>query len=134
MKNWKRIFLIGGLVALSSQLYVNLFTDSFRISGAIVLLPVLLVTVGRDLSSLMIIFVYFLVFRVLGSNYDAAVMTSGFCGFGMGATPNAMANMQAITDKYGPAPTAYFVVPLVGSLFIDFVNALIITGFMTVLG
>ncbi|MCD8011243.1 MAG: ATP-binding protein [Lachnospiraceae bacterium] len=54
MKNWKRIFLIGGLVALSSQLYVNLFTDSFRISGAIVLLPVLLVTAGRDLSSLRI--------------------------------------------------------------------------------
>ena len=51
----------------------------------------------------------------------------------MGATPTAMANMQAITAKYGPAPTAYFVVPLVGSLFIDFFNALIITTFMNFL-
>lgn len=82
---------------------------------------------------LMIVFAYFVVFNLLGRNYDAAVMTSGFCGFGMGATPNAMANMQAITNKFGPAPTAYFVVPLVGSLFIDFVNALIITTFMTIL-
>ena len=77
---------------------------------------------------LMMVYAYFVVFNLLGKNYDAAVMTSGFCGFGMGATPNAMANMQAITQKYGPAPTAYFVVPLVGSLFIDFMNTIIITG------
>ena len=51
----------------------------------------------------------------------------------MGATPNAMANMQAITQKYGPAPTAYFVVPLVGSLFIDFMNTIIITSFLNLL-
>ena len=82
---------------------------------------------------LMAFFAYFVVFNLLGKSYDAAVMTSGFCGFGMGATPNAMANMQAITAKYGPAPTAYFVVPLVGSLFIDFFNALIITTFMNFL-
>ena len=82
---------------------------------------------------LMAVFAYFVVFNLLGKSYDAAVMTSGFCGFGMGATPNAMANMQAITTKYGPAPTAYFVVPLVGSLFIDFFNALIITTFMNFL-
>lgn len=82
---------------------------------------------------LMIIFAYFVVFNLLGRNYDAAVMTSGFCGFGMGATPNAMANMQAVTGKYGPAPTAYFVVPLVGSLFIDFFNSVIITLFMNFL-
>lgn len=82
---------------------------------------------------LMIVYAYFVVFNLLGKNYDAAVMTSGFCGFGMGATPNAMANMQAITQKYGPAPTAYFVVPLVGSLFIDFMNTIIITSFLNLL-
>ena len=82
---------------------------------------------------LMMVYAYFVVFNLLGKNYDAAVMTSGFCGFGMGATPNAMANMQAITQKYGPAPTAYFVVPLVGSLFIDFMNAIIITSFLNLL-
>ena len=82
---------------------------------------------------LMMVYAYFVVFNLLGKNYDAAVMTSGFCGFGMGATPNAMANMQAITQKYGPAPTAYFVVPLVGSLFIDFMNTIIITSFFNLL-
>lgn len=82
---------------------------------------------------LMAIFAYFVVFNLLGRSYDAAVMSTGFCGFGMGATPNAMANMQAVTSKYGPAPTAYFVVPLVGSLFIDFANSIIITLFMNFL-
>ena len=82
---------------------------------------------------LMMVYAYFVVFNLLGKNYDAAVMTSGFCGFGMGATPNAMANMQAITQKYGPAHTAYFVVPLVGSLFIDFMNTIIITSFLNLL-
>ena len=82
---------------------------------------------------LMMVYAYFVVFNLLGKNYDAAVMTSGFCGFGMGATPNAMANMQAITQKYGPAPTAYFVVPLVGSLFIDFMNTIITTSFLNLL-
>ena len=82
---------------------------------------------------LMMVYAYFVVFNLLGNNYDAAVMPSGFCGFGMGATPNAMANMQAITQKYGPAPTAYFVVPLVGSLFIDFMNTIIITSFLNLL-
>lgn len=82
---------------------------------------------------LMMVYAYFVVFNLLGKNYDAAVMTSGFCGFGMGTTPNAMANMQAITQKYGPAPTAYFVVPLVGSLFIDFMNTIIITSFLNLL-
>ena len=83
---------------------------------------------------LMFLYANFVVFNVLGKSYDAAVMTSGFCGFGMGATPNAMANMQAITGQYGPAPTAFMVVPLVGSLFIDFVNASILTGFINFLG
>lgn len=82
---------------------------------------------------LMMVYAYFVVFNLLGKNYDAAVMTSGFCGFGMGATPNAMANMQAITKNYGPAPQAFFIVPLVGSLFIDFCNGIIITLFLNVL-
>lgn len=83
---------------------------------------------------LMFVYAYFVVFNVLGRTYDAAVMTTGFCGFGMGATPNAMANMQAVTGQYGPAPTAYMVVPLVGSLFIDFCNASILTAFINFLG
>ena len=82
---------------------------------------------------LMYFYARFVVYNIMGRDYEAAVMTAAFCGFGMGATPNAMANMQAVTKRYGPAPQAYFVVPLVGSLFIDFFNGLIITGFLNIL-
>ena len=82
---------------------------------------------------MMFLFARFVVYNIMGRDYEAAVMTAAFCGFGMGATPNAMANMQAVTKQYGPAPQAYFIVPLVGSLFIDFFNGLIITGFLNVL-
>ena len=82
---------------------------------------------------LMYFYARFVVFNIMGRDYEAAVMTSAFCGFCMGATPNAMANMQAVTKNYGPAPQAYFIVPLVGSLFIDFFNGLIITLFLNIL-
>lgn len=82
---------------------------------------------------MMYFFARYVVYNIMGHDYEAAVMTAAFCGFGMGATPNAMANMQAVTKRYGPAPQAYFVVPLVGSLFIDFFNGLIITGFLNIL-
>ena len=78
---------------------------------------------------IMFFYASFVVFNVMGRDYDAATISSGFCGFGMGATPNAMANMQAITNQFGPAPVAFMIVPLVGSLFIDFFNAAIITAF-----
>lgn len=78
-------------------------------------------------------FSYFIVFRIMGKNYEAAVMTSGVCGFGLGATPNAIANMTAMTELFGPAPTAFFVIPLIGSLIIDPVNASILTIFLNLL-
>ncbi|WP_294023936.1 sodium/glutamate symporter [uncultured Megasphaera sp.] len=80
----------------------------------------------------MAIFAYFIVFRAMGKDYEAAVMTSGVCGFGLGATPNAIANMTAMTELFGPAPTAFFVIPLIGSLIIDPVNASIITVFINI--
>ena len=67
------------------------------------------------------------VFRVMGRDYDAAVMGGGLCGFMLGTTANAMANMEALVERYGPAPRAFLVVPMVGAFFIDFVNAVIIT-------
>lgn len=91
-------------------------------------LPMLIILAAQTV--LMVLFSYFVVFFVMGRNYEAAVMSSATCGFGMGATPNAIANMQAITDIYGPAPRAFFVVPLVGSLFVDFVNSAILTMFI----
>ena len=78
----------------------------------------------------MILYVVLVVFNIMGRDYDAAVIVSGTCGFGMGATPNAMANMQAICDKYSPSVKAYLLIPLVGSLFADFLNSLVITVFI----
>lgn len=75
-------------------------------------------------------FAYFVTFRVLGGNYEAAVFASATCGFAMGATPNAIANMDELTNRYGFASTPYFVVPIVGCLFIDFFNSTIITLFI----
>ncbi len=82
---------------------------------------------------LMILFTYFVVFNVMGRDYDAAVLAAGTCGFGMGATPNAMANMQAICDRYVPSVKAYLIIPLIGSLFADFLNSLVITFFINIL-
>ena len=82
---------------------------------------------------LMMLFTYFVVFNVMGRDYDAAVLSAGTCGFGMGATPNAMANMQAICDRYVPSVKAYLIIPLIGSLFSDFLNSLVITFFINIL-
>ena len=67
-------------------------------------------------------FAYFIVFKAMGSDYDAAIMASGICGFTMGALPNAVANMNALCERFGPAPTAYFVIPLIGAFVVDFLN------------
>jgi len=76
---------------------------------------------------------YWITFRVMGRDYDAAVMAAGHCGFGLGATPNAVANMSAITERYGAAPRAFLVLPMVGAFFIDFSNAIIITAYLNIL-
>ena len=75
-------------------------------------------------------FALFVTYRLMGRDYDAAVMAGGHCGFGLGATPNAVANMTALTERFGPAPRAFLVLPMVGAFFIDFTNALIITTYL----
>ncbi|MGB0496615.1 MAG: sodium/glutamate symporter [Kangiellaceae bacterium] len=75
-------------------------------------------------------FAYFITFRVMGKNYDAAIMAGGHCGFAMGATPTAVANMEALVSRHGPSPQAFLVVPLVGAFFIDITNALVIQLFL----
>ncbi|GHC20689.1 sodium/glutamate symporter [Kushneria pakistanensis] len=69
-------------------------------------------------------------FRVMGGGYDAAVLVAGNCGFAMGATPTAIANMQAVTERFGPSRLAFIIVPVVGGFLIDIANALIIKGFL----
>ncbi len=92
----------------------------------------LIILLGAQ-ALLMAIFAYFVVFNIMGRNYDAAVLTAGCCGFGMGATPNAMANMQALTERYVPSVKAFLLVPLVGSLFADFFNTMIIAFFINLI-
>lgn len=78
----------------------------------------------------MAFYAIFVTFRVMGRNYDAAVLAAGHCGFGLGATPTAIANMQAITDRFGPSHLAFLVVPMVGAFFIDIANAIVIKLFL----
>ena len=85
------------------------------------------------LAQVVLIYFYliFVTFKVMGSDYDAAVMVSGHAGFGLGATPNGIANMRSVTEKYIYSKVAFFVIPLVGALFIDFFNVSIITMFVS---
>lgn len=93
--------------------------------------PMALILFGETL--LMGFYAYFVTFNVMRRDYTAAVISGGHCGFGLGATPNAIANMDAITSNYGPAPRAFFVVSIVGAFFIDIVNAIVIQSFVAFL-
>ncbi|PHM64705.1 glutamate permease GltS [Xenorhabdus stockiae] len=87
-------------------------------------LPMLVILAVQ--AVVMALYAIFVTYRVMGKNYDAAVLSAGHCGFGLGATPTAIANMQAITDRFGPSHVAFLLVPMVGAFFIDIVNAAII--------
>ncbi|GAA0718137.1 sodium/glutamate symporter [Clostridium malenominatum] len=94
--------------------------------------PLLIILVSQTL--LMAAFAYFITFNLVGRDFDAAVMSAGHCGFGMGATPNGIANMRAVVERYGDAPRAFFVLPIVGAFLIDFTNAIVITAFINIFG
>lgn len=94
-------------------------------------LPMLAMAVVQ--VGLMAVYAWFVTFRAMGRDYDAAVISAGLCGFGLGATPNAVANMKALVERFGPAPRAFLVVPLVGAFLIDLVNATNITIFLNLL-
>ncbi|MCQ2464611.1 MAG: sodium/glutamate symporter [Oscillospiraceae bacterium] len=123
------INVIGG-ICLSMFLGIAMITLKLW-QLAELALPLFVLLAGQLLF--MMLFSYFVVYNVMGKNYDAAVLASGTCGFGMGATPNAMANMQVLTDKYAPSVKAYILVPIIGSMFADFINSLCITFFINFL-
>ncbi len=93
--------------------------------------PILVVLMAQML--VITVIVVFVVFRTMGRNYDACVISAGFVGLGLGATPVAIANMDALTTRFGPSPKAFLVVPLVGAFFIDILNALVIKFFVGLL-
>ncbi|EZQ12158.1 MULTISPECIES: sodium/glutamate symporter [unclassified Acinetobacter] len=93
-----------------------------------------LVTILIVQMLVLILYTAFVTFKVMGSNYDAAVLSAGHCGFGMGATPTAIANIQAVTNTYGPSHKAFLLIPLTGAFFIDIVNAIVIQLSIGILG
>jgi ESS family glutamate:Na+ symporter len=126
----KSIDAIGN-ISLSLFLAMALMTMRLWDLAALAI-PLVVMLLAQTL--LMAAFAYFVTYKIMGSDYDSAVISCGHCGFGMGATPNAMANMESFTAANFSSPRAFFVLPLVGALFIDFTNASIITFFINIFG
>ena len=123
---------INDLGGISLSLFRGMAMITLRLwELASLALPLVILLAAQVL--LIIIFTYVIEFNIMGRDYDAAILVSGTCGFGTGATPNAMANMQAVCDQYVPSIKAYLLIPLVGSLFADFLNSLVITFFINLL-
>jgi len=119
-----------GVIALSVFLMIALMDlKLWQLAGlAVPMLVILLVQVV-----VMLLYATFVTFILMGRNYEAAVTASGHVGFGLGITPNAVANMEALAERFRPAPRSFLVVPVVGAFFIDFSNALVITFFINLL-
>lgn len=94
-------------------------------------LPLVVILTAQTI--LMVLYAVFITFRFCGKNYDAAVLAAGHCGFGLGAMPTAMVNVQAVTSHYGPSHIAFIIVPLCGAFFIDLINAVVITGLLSII-
>ncbi|WP_109433208.1 sodium/glutamate symporter [Aggregatibacter segnis] len=118
-----------GNVGLSLFLAIALMSlKLWQLAG--LALPVMVILVVQVV--LMAAFAIYVTYRMMGKDYDAVVLSAGHCGFGLGATPTAVANMQAITSRFGPSHKAFLIVPMVGAFFIDLVNAAVLKGFMVV--
>ena len=121
---------IGIVGNISLSLFLSMALMSMKLWQLIDLaIPLIIILLVQ--TTLMAFFAYFITFNIMGRDYDAAVMSTGHCGFGLGATPNAMANMETFTTANGPSVKAFFIIPIVGSLFIDFINAGVIQAFAT---
>lgn len=120
-----------GSICLS--LFLSMAMCSLKLWELIDLAIPIIILLGVQ-TIIMILFAYFITFKVMGKDYTAAILAAGHCGFGMGATPNGIANMESITSKYGPSTNAFFILPLVGALFIEFFNSATITIFINLLG
>ena len=119
-----------GNVGLSVYLAIALLSlKLWELSGLAA--PLMVILLAQTLT--MALYAAFVTFRMMGKDYDAAVLAAGHCGFGMGATPTAIANMQAITNQYGPSHKSFLIVPMVGAFFIDIVNAAMIQLFIKLL-
>ncbi|MBH8609701.1 sodium/glutamate symporter [Pseudomonas mohnii] len=124
---FEREVSVLGNVSLSLFLAIALMSLKLWDLAALAL-PIFIILAAQTL--VMALFAMFVTFRVMGGNYDAAVLAAGHCGFGLGATPTAIANMQAVTQRYGPSQIAFLVVPMVGAFFIDIINVIVIKSYL----
>ncbi len=125
---FERCVSLVGNVSLS--LFLAMALMSLRLwELATLALPMLILLVSQ--AVLIVGYVVLVTYNVMGRNYDAAVIAAGHCGFGLGATPTAIANMQAVTNRFGPSHVAFLIVPMVGAFFIDIANAISIKLFMS---
>lgn len=123
---------IGTISSFSLNLFLSMALMQLNIAKIVSLaIPMFVILLSETL--LMAIYAYFITFKTCGSDYEAAVIAAGHCGVGLGQTPNAIANMTAVTEKHGPAPTAWFVLPVITVIFINIFNPIIITAFMNIL-
>ncbi len=123
---------INILGEISLSLFLSMALMSLKLwELASLAIPMILILLTQ--TFIMYLFAKYITFNVMGKDYDAAVLAAGHCGFGLGATPNGIANMNSIVNKFGPAPIAFFILPLVGSLFIDFFNTVIVTIILNLL-
>jgi glutamate:Na+ symporter, ESS family len=124
-----RTEIVDTLASVTLGLFLAIAMMSLNLADlANTALPMLIILSAQII--LMGLFAWLVTFPLMGRNYDAAVMSAGQVGFSLGATPNAVANMKAIVEKYGPSPRAFLVVPVVGGFLIDFLNAINITVFL----
>ena len=121
---------ISVLEDVSLNLFLAMALMSLKLWELIDLaIPMLILLIAQIV--LIYLYLNFITFKAMGSDYDAAVIVSGHCGFGLGATPNGISNMKSVCEKYKYSKIAFFVVPVVGALFIDFANVSLITLFIS---
>jgi ESS family glutamate:Na+ symporter len=131
MTGWVRVAprTIDNIGTVTLALFLTMALMALRLWELFDLAIPLLVILSAQVV-IMWFFALWVTFRVMGRDHDAAVMAGGHCGFGLGATPNAVANMKSLVEKFGAAPRAFLVLPMVGAFFIDFSNSMIITAFL----
>ena len=121
-----------GIGELSLSIFLGIAMSTLKLwELAGLMLPLFVILMSQALF--MALYATFVAFPAFGKNYDAAMLVSGLCGFGLGATPNAMANMSAVSYKYHYSVKPFIIVPVVGAMFVDIINTGVITFFLNLL-
>jgi ESS family glutamate:Na+ symporter len=132
---WAKELSLGEMVSIGDiclQLFLGMAMASLRLwELSSLALPLMLILVAQ--VAFMGLYGAFVAFPLLGKDYDSAVLVSGLCGFGLGATPNAMANMSAVCYKYRYAVKPFIIVPIIGAMFVDLINTGVITLFLNLI-